>query len=78
LGNINSIVDLLEVLRSGIWEAKWDTLPRYCQACEVLDMCYGGCPKDRILRTPDGEAGLNYLCDNDSSRTNLSLQRYRL
>jgi uncharacterized protein len=39
-----------------------DTLPRYCQACEVRDMCHGGCPKDRILHTPDGEAGLNYLC----------------
>jgi uncharacterized protein len=25
-------------------------------------MCHGGCPKDRILRAPDGELGLNYLC----------------
>jgi len=42
--------------------AKRDTLPRYCQTCEVRLMCHGGCPKDRFIRTPDDEAGLNYLC----------------
>ncbi len=42
--------------------AKRDALPRQCRECEVLAMCHGGCPKDRILRTADGEAGLNYLC----------------
>jgi len=65
LGNIQEIplVDLLEgPEQRAFGQAKLDTLPRYCQACAVLDMCYGGCPKDRILQTPDGEAGLNYLC----------------
>lgn len=42
--------------------AKNDTLPRYCQGCEVRFVCNGGCPKDRVLNTPDGEPGLNYLC----------------
>ncbi len=42
---------------------KRDTLPRYCRECEVKFICNGGCPKDRILKTPDGESGLNYLCD---------------
>ena len=41
---------------------KRDALPRYCRRCEVLDMCNGGCPKYRFIRSPDGEPGLNYLC----------------
>ena len=44
-------------------QAKRDTLPRYCRECEVRFVCNGGCPKDRILHTPDGEPGLNYLCE---------------
>ncbi len=43
-------------------QAKWDALPRYCLNCDVRPMCNGGCPKDRFLKTPDGEEGLNYLC----------------
>jgi uncharacterized protein len=42
--------------------AKRDTLPRQCRKCDVLDQCHGGCPKDRFVRTEDGEAGLNCLC----------------
>ncbi len=42
--------------------AKRDTLPRYCLECDVRFACHGGCPKDRFVPTPDGEAGLNYLC----------------
>ena len=42
--------------------AKMDSLPRYCQECEVRFACHGGCPKNRFIDTPDGEAGLNYLC----------------
>jgi uncharacterized protein len=41
--------------------AKLKTLPRL-PLCEVRDMCNGECPKNRFLRAPDGEAGLNYLC----------------
>ena len=41
---------------------KSDTLPRYCRECEVRFACHGECPKHRFIRTPDGEAGLNYLC----------------
>jgi len=41
---------------------KSDTLPAYCHACPYLKDCWGECPKNRLLRTPDGEPGLNYLC----------------
>ena len=44
-------------------EAKRDTLPQYCRECEYLFACNGECPKNRILLTPDGEPGLNWLCD---------------
>jgi len=29
----------------------------------VRFVCNGACPKDRVLKTPKGEPGLNYLCD---------------
>ncbi len=43
-------------------EAKAATLPAYCRRCDVRFACHGECPKNRFLRTPDGEPGLNYLC----------------
>ena len=65
LGNIieTRLVELLESpAQRAFGRAKLDTLPRYCQTCEVRAMCHGGCPKNRFIRTPDGETGLNYLC----------------
>jgi uncharacterized protein len=43
-------------------EAKSSTLPEYCRKCEFLFTCHGECPKNRVLLTPDGEPGLNWLC----------------
>ena len=65
LGNIG-VTHLGELLSSPaqltFGSDKRERLPRYCLDCDVLPMCYGGCPKDRIIQTPDGEPGLNYLC----------------
>jgi uncharacterized protein len=44
-------------------QAKRDALPRACRECAVRFVCHGGCPKNRVLHTADGEPGLNYLCE---------------
>jgi len=66
LGNIISR-DLTELVTSdqqvSFTYAKRDSLPGYCRECSVKFICHGGCPKNRILSTPDGEPGLNYLCE---------------
>jgi len=65
LGNIieTPLVKLLDSpAQRAFGKAKLDFLPRYCRECEVRDMCHGECPKNRFIRTPDGEEGLNYLC----------------
>jgi uncharacterized protein len=65
IGNIIEI-PLGELLESpalrDFGNTKQKALPQYCRLCEVLDMCNGGCPKNRFLQTPEGEEGLNYLC----------------
>jgi uncharacterized protein len=65
LGNImeTPLVELLESSTQRTFgQDKWDTLPQYCQICEVKEMCNGECPKNRFIQTPEGEPGLNYLC----------------
>jgi uncharacterized protein len=66
LGNIaqTPLVDLVNSPKQ-FWfgQEKQSSLPRYCRECDVRFACHGGCPKDRFLKTPDGEGGLNYLCE---------------
>jgi uncharacterized protein len=45
-----------------IGSAKSASLPQYCRQCAYLKDCWGECPKNRLILTPDGEPGLNYLC----------------
>lgn len=65
LGNIMQ-TQMVELVASpqqrAFGAAKRDGLPRYCRECEVRFACHGECPKNRFTLTPDGEAGLNYLC----------------
>ncbi len=42
---------------------KRDALPEYCRSCRFLRCCWGGCPNHRSDTTPDGEPGLNHLCE---------------
>ena len=46
---------------------KHDALPAYCRRCPVEFVCHGACPKDRLIETPDGKPGLNYLCESYKS-----------
>ena len=65
LGNIleSPLVDMVAAAEQRRFGAdKRDTLPRTCTECEVRFVCNGGWPKDRVLGTPEGEPGLNYLC----------------
>jgi uncharacterized protein len=65
LGNIHD-TPMIELVASekqrAFGNAKRDTLPAYCRACDVRFACHGECPKNRFIDTPDGEPGLNYLC----------------
>ena len=65
LGNVTETP--MEALVESTFQRKFgtdkrDTLPQYCLDCEVRFVCNGGCPKNRFIKTPSGEDGLNYLC----------------
>jgi uncharacterized protein len=66
IGNINETP--MDALVAGkqqydFGQDKRDKLPQYCLDCDVRFACHGECPKNRFITTPDGEPGLNYLCE---------------
>ncbi|HON35541.1 MAG TPA: anaerobic sulfatase maturase [Methanothrix sp.] len=65
LGNIERVS--MEKLASSekqrrFGQDKLNSLPKYCLGCEVRFACNGECPKNRFMKAPNGEPGLNYLC----------------
>ncbi len=65
LGNISQVHEADLVVGNqqvGFGMAKRDSLPQYCRTCEHLALCWGECPRNRFVSTPDGQPGLNYLC----------------
>ena len=66
LGNIASqtLVEMMYSPRQRQFGAdKRDKLPGQCRECRFLFACNGECPKNRFATTPQGEPGLNYLCE---------------
>lgn len=65
LGNIaeTPLIDMvLSPRQERFGYVKDSALPRKCRECRYLFACSGECPKNRLLKTAEGEAGLNYLC----------------
>ena len=65
LGNIHrkTLVEMMYSQQQNDFGAmKQKSLPTQCKECEFLFECNGECPKNRFIKTKDGEPGLSYLC----------------
>jgi len=64
LGNIldNKIVNHVFSKRQQEFAFSKQKLTWMCDRCSYLKWCYGECCKNRFIKTPQGEAGHNYLC----------------
>jgi uncharacterized protein len=62
LGNVmeGKLVHMLNSARQRGFGARKAELPALCAECEWMDLCRGGCPKDRLRDPSDG--GLNHFC----------------
>ncbi len=65
LGNLleGRLTDMVSSAAQRSFGAAKAELPGLCQRCEVRFACRGECPKNRFLITPEGEPGLNWLCE---------------
>jgi uncharacterized protein len=58
--SLGEMVFSLKQLEFGL--DKYNSLPRECRSCRHLKLCWGECPRTRILPTRPGEGRLSYLC----------------
>ena len=66
LGSIKEqgLADLLDSpQQQDFGNTKLTELPSDCRECQFLQLCYGGCPAQRVKKTAQGEPGLNWLCE---------------
>lgn len=66
VGNIysNSLMEMMYSQKQiNFGKDKHQTLPQQCNCCKYKFACWGECPKNRIIKTAEGEDGLNYLCE---------------
>lgn len=66
LGNIRNrgILDMLNSEKQMAFaDMKTKGLPAQCHKCQWQFACHGECPRNRFVKTKDGELGLNYLCE---------------
>lgn len=42
--------------------AKFNRLPTQCKRCEYLKLCWGECPRTRILKAETGDGAISWLC----------------
>jgi uncharacterized protein len=70
LGNIHS-TPISEMMISDLQVKfglnKKDHLPSACKHCELLFICNGGCPKNRISNQKKGDFPINHLCSGYKS-----------
>lgn len=65
LGNIRSrsILDMMDSERQQAFaRMKTEGLASQCKQCEWRFACHGECPRNRFVKTDEGEPGINYLC----------------
>ncbi|MDD2280409.1 MAG: anaerobic sulfatase maturase [Bacteroidales bacterium] len=57
--NFEELVYSPKIANFGI--EKRSRLPVKCQRCDYLNLCFGGCPEHRVVKT-EGDNNINFLC----------------